>query len=124
MTTSRSILLLSVALCGLSGLAQAQQTTENVDQPPPFCEVLPDPKSTVTVNDTSVTALVLGMGCPGSTSSLAGVPYALNFQVTEDATAQEILVEMSPRNLVQPVVENGRLSLVANLEGASIRDPG
>ena len=94
------------------------------DEPPPFCELLPEPKSLVTLENTALSTIVFGVQC--GTLTNVGVPYALNFQVEEDPTltTDTIKIEMSPPNLVNPMVENGRLVFMANLDGASISSPG
>ena len=124
-TTNRlSFFLCALVLGCLFGLGQAQQTVTADDEPPPFCELLPEPKSLVTLENTTLSTVVLGVQC-GSLMTNVGVPYALNFQVEEDPTSLDTIeIEMNPPNLVNPVVENGQLVFMANLEGASISSPG
>eukprot|EP00567_Pseudictyota_dubia_P001589 CAMPEP_0197465590 /NCGR_PEP_ID=MMETSP1175-20131217/64620_1 /TAXON_ID=1003142 /ORGANISM="Triceratium dubium, Strain CCMP147" /LENGTH=382 /DNA_ID=CAMNT_0043001609 /DNA_START=34 /DNA_END=1179 /DNA_ORIENTATION=+ len=121
MKTGSSILLFLAAHWTVPA-AQAQQlTTDNLANVQ-YCEVLPAPTSVVTLNDTSISKVLLGLECPQSGSAV--VPESLNFQLTEDATAQAIVVEMNPPNLVVPTVDaNGRLSFLANGQsnGAGIK---
>jgi len=121
MKTGSSILLFLAAHWTVPA-AQAQQLTTDNPAYVPYCEVLPAPTSVVTLNDTSISKVLLGLECPQSGSAV--VPESLNFQLTEDATAQAIVVEMNPPNLVVPTVDaNGRLSFLANGQsnGAGIK---